>query len=154
MIVFFSTSKSFTYSAGSPSGYSGSPGDDFKSCVSCHGVSSTEDLLPYSVSITTDIGEYYVPGNSISRGYVKSYNEKVSVPCNSNGTISNHSHYETKPKTSYTIYKPAPKCNGSATLGGLIGGGLAASLTKPDAYGWTIPLGAVLGAGIENAECK
>ena len=98
--------------------------------------------------------EYYVPGNSISRGYVKSYNEKVSVPCNSNGSISNHSHYETKQKTSYTTYKPAPKCTGNTTLGGLIGGGLAASLSKRDAYGWTIPLGAVLGAGIGNAECK
>ena len=30
----------------------------------------------------------------------------------------------------------------------------AASLSKRDAYAWTIPLGAVLGAGIGNAECK
>ena len=98
--------------------------------------------------------EHYVPGNSMSPGYVKSYNEKISVPCKSNGSISNHSHYETKPKTSYATYKPAPKCTGSTTLGGLIGGGLAASLSKRDAYGWAIPLGAVLGAGIGNAECK
>ena len=98
--------------------------------------------------------EYYVPGNLISRGYVKSYNEKVSVPCDSHGSISNHSHYKTKPKTSYATYKPTPKCTNSTTLGGLIGGGLAASFSKRDAYGWTIPLGAVLGAGIGNAECK
>ena len=26
--------------------------------------------------------EAYIPGNSISPGYVKSYNEKVSIPCN------------------------------------------------------------------------
>ena len=25
--------------------------------------------------------EQYIPGNSISPGYVKSYNEKVSIPC-------------------------------------------------------------------------
>ena len=98
--------------------------------------------------------EYYVPGNSISRGYVKSYSEKVPVSCNKHGRISNHSHYETKPKTSYTTYKLAPKCTRSITLGGLIGGGLAASLSKRDAYGWAIPLGAVLGAGIGNTECK
>ena len=98
--------------------------------------------------------EYYVPGNSISRGYVKSYNEKVSVPCNRHGSISNHSHYKTKPKTSYATYKSTPKCTTSTTLGGLIGGGLAASFSKRDAYGWTIPLGAVLGAGIGNSECK
>ncbi len=98
--------------------------------------------------------EYYVPGNSISRGYVKSYKEKVSVPCKSNNSILNHSHYGTRPETSYTTYKPAKKCTGSTTLGGLIGGGIAASLSKRDAYNWTIPLGAVLGAGIGNAECK
>ena len=98
--------------------------------------------------------EYYFPGNSISRGYVKSYNEKVSVPCNHNDIISNHSYHESKPKTSYANYKPVPKCTASTTLGGLIGGGIAASLSKKNAYGWTIPLGAVLGAGIGNAECK
>ena len=98
--------------------------------------------------------EYYVPGNAISRGYVKSYNEKVSVPCNRHGSISNHSHYKVKPRNSYATYKPVPKCTSRTTLGGLIVGGLAASLSKRDAYGWTIPLGAVLGAGIGNAECK
>jgi len=51
-------------------------------------------------------------------------------------------------------YESAPKCTGSTTLGGLIGGGIAASLSKSDAYSWSIPLGAVLGAGIGNAGCK
>ena len=98
--------------------------------------------------------EYYVPGNSISRGYVKSYNEKISVPCDNYKSLSNHPHYQIKPKPSYTTYKPASKCASSTTLGGLIGGGLAASLSRRDAYGWSIPLGAVLGAGIGNAECQ
>ena len=31
--------------------------------------------------------EQYVPGNSMSPGYVKSFNEKVSIPCNSNGQV-------------------------------------------------------------------
>ena len=51
-------------------------------------------------------------------------------------------------------YKSVPKCTGSTMLGGLIGGGIAASLSKSDAYSWSIPLGAVLGAGIGNNECK
>ena len=97
--------------------------------------------------------ETYIPGNSVSPGYVKSYHEKVSVPCNSNSKALNQ-YYKAKPQTSYVKYKPAPKCVGSKTLGGLIGGGIAASLSKRDAYGWTIPLGAVLGAGIGNYECK
>ena len=41
----------------------------------------------------------------------------------------------------------------STTAGGLLGGGLAAALSKKDAYGWSVPLGAVLGMGIANADC-
>jgi hypothetical protein len=98
--------------------------------------------------------EQYIPGNSMSPGYVKSYREKVSIPCNRDRNSFNHYHHENEPKTSYVKYESAPKCIGSTTLGGLIGGGIAASLSKRDAYGWSIPLGAVLGAGIGNAECK
>ena len=98
--------------------------------------------------------EEYIPGNSMSPGYVKSFNEKVSIPCNSHGKVFNHYHHKVKPQTSYVKYDPAPKCTGNTTLGGLIGGGIAASLSKSDAYSWSIPLGAVLGAGIGNAECK
>ena len=98
--------------------------------------------------------EEYIPGNSMSPGYVKSYREKVSIPCNNKRNASNYYHHKNEPQTSYVKYKPAPKCIGSTTLGGLIGGGIAASLSKSDAYGWSIPLGAVLGAGIGNAECK
>ena len=101
--------------------------------------------------------EQYIPGNSMSPGYVKSYKEKVSIPCNHHRKVFNNFHYENEPQTSHTSYvkyQPTPKCTGSTTLGGLIGGGIAASLSKSDAYGWTIPLGAVLGAGIGNAECK
>ena len=97
--------------------------------------------------------EQYIPGNSMSPGYVKSYNEKVSIPCNNHHKVFNY-HYEPKPQTSYVKYKSAPKCTISTTLGGLIGGGIAASLSKSDAYGWSIPLGVVLGTGIGDAECK
>ena len=97
--------------------------------------------------------EEYIPGNSISPGYVKSFNEKVSIPCNSHNKVFNHNH-KIKSQTSYVKYDPAPKCTGNTTLGGLIGGGIAASLSKSDAYSWSIPLGAVLGAGIGNAGCK
>ena len=98
--------------------------------------------------------EEYIPGNTMSPGYVKSYNEKVSIPCNSHRKVFNHYHHKIKPQTSYVKYKSAPKCTGNTTLGGLIGGGIAASLSKSDAYSWSIPLGAVLGAGIGNAGCK
>ena len=98
--------------------------------------------------------EQYIPGNSISPGYVKSYTDKVSIPCNGTSKVLNHYHHKTEPQTSYVKYPPASKCSASTTLGGLIGGGIAATLSKSDAYGWSIPLGAVLGAGIGNAGCK
>ena len=98
--------------------------------------------------------EQYIPGNSMSPGYVKTYNEKVSIPCKSERKVLNHYHSRTEPQHTYVKHKSAPKCTASTTLGGLIGGGIAASLSKSDAYGWSIPLGAVLGAGIGNAECK
>ena len=101
-----------------------------------------------------DYREQYIPGTSVSPGYVKSYREKISIPCNSDRNVLNHFYHKREPKASYVKYKSAPKCTGSTTLGGLIGGGIAASLSKREAYGWSIPLGAVLGAGIANAECR
>ena len=98
--------------------------------------------------------EKYIPGNSWSPGYVKSYQEKVSIPCYGHRKVFNHYYHKIEPQTSHVKYKPVSKCTGSTILGGLIGGGIAASLSKSDAYGWSIPLGAVLGAGIGNNECN
>ena len=63
LIVFFSTSNSLTNSAGAPSGYTGSPGDNLSTCVSCHGVNTTQNLMPYSLNLISDIDEYYMPGH-------------------------------------------------------------------------------------------
>ena len=40
----------------------------------------------------------------------------------------------------------------NATKSGLIGGGLANTISKKDAYAWSIPLDAVLDIGIANAD--
>ena len=98
--------------------------------------------------------EQYIPGNSMSPGYVKSYNEKVSIPCNSHRNVFNHYPYKTDSQNTNVIYNEAPKCTGSTVFGALIGGGIAASISESDAYSWSIPLGAVLGAGIGNAGCN
>ena len=78
----------------------------------------------------------------------------------------NHAHYF--PHTHRRYYRPTHRqvlvsrsytssggsCRSSSTTaGGLLGGGLAAALAKKDAYGWSVPLGAVLGMGIANADC-
>ena len=98
--------------------------------------------------------EDYIPGTSNSPGYVKSYKEKVSVSCkNKNRALNNYGNMENQ-NVKYANFEPIQKCTGNTTLGGLIGGGLAAALSRKDAYSWSIPLGAVLGAGIGNAGCK
>ena len=116
--------------------------------------------------------EEYVAGTRSSKGYVKSYLDKVEVPCSSlswNPPVHryhNHAHYS--PHTHRRYYSPTHQqvlvsrsyrtsggscSSGNATTGGLLGGGLAAAISKKDAYAWSIPLGAVLGMGIANADC-
>ena len=118
--------------------------------------------------------EEYVAGTRSSKGYVKSYLDKVKVPCSSlswNPPVHNyrhhHNHVHDFPHTHRRHYRPnhqrvlvsrsyrtsGGSCSGNTTTGGLLGGGLAAAISKKDAYAWSIPLGAVLGMGIANADC-
>ena len=85
--------------------------------------------------------EEYIPGNSLKPGYVQSWQEDIIISCHNNRAEINNDSARTKTK----------KCN--ETLGALAGGGIAASLSAVDAYGWSIPLGLVLGKGIANAGC-
>ena len=85
--------------------------------------------------------EEYIPGNYLKPGYVQSWQEDIIISCHNNrASITNDSSI---PKTK--------KCN--ETIGALTGGGIAASISAVDAYGWSIPLGLVLGKGIANADC-
>ena len=114
--------------------------------------------------------EEYVPGTRASKGYVKSYTDRVKVPCNPIAKFHHHHHrpHHHKPTYIYSgkrYYQPPNTyrvsrsntstsiCNSSRTTGGLIGGGLAAALSKKDAYSWAIPLGAVVGMGVGGADC-
>tara|TARA_Y100001968_G_scaffold231342_1_gene214125 strand:+ start:484 stop:921 length:438 start_codon:yes stop_codon:yes gene_type:complete len=119
--------------------------------------------------------EEYVAGTRSSQGYVKSYLDKVEVPCSSlswNPPVRKYRHHHNQvhyfPHTHRRYYRPTHQqvlvshsygtsgrsCGSSnATTGGLLGGGLAAVISKKDAYAWSIPLGALLGMGIANADC-
>ena len=89
--------------------------------------------------------EKYIPGNSLNPGYVSSWEEYLNIPCNNNQIT------KTEEKKNNTSKFKAKKCN--ETLGALVGGGVAASLSAVDAYGWSIPLGLVLGKGIAKSDC-
>ncbi len=103
--------------------------------------------------------EEYVPGTYSNPGYVKSWKDTIEVPCQSRGISTSRNHYH-QPQSVYPVASSnnftakKSSCNtGATTTGGLLGGGLAAVLSKKDAYGWSIPLGAVLGMGVANADC-
>jgi len=82
--------------------------------------------------------EEYVPGNYNRRGYVRRWQERVSVPCR------RHPRYQ----------EPAPyrgntddnSCIEGAVLGGLLGGAGGAALSRDEGMFIGIPLGIVGGA--------
>lgn len=91
--------------------------------------------------------EEYIPGYYTSEGhyvggYVKS--ERKVVPCGNvpSSTFVQGNEYS------------APKCRRNRTrFGGLLGGAVAAAVSKKDAYLWSIPVGVVLGVGAARANC-
>ena len=100
----------------------------------------------YRESYCYENTEEYIPGyynyqGQYVGGYVKSNRRRV--PCS-------YSSYQME------YNQPTEqRCSATRiTLGGLLGGGAAAALSKKDAYGWSIPLGAVLGMGVAQAGCE
>ena len=82
--------------------------------------------------------EVYRPGTADSPGYVDVYRTTVEVPCG-------WSRYSAPP--TYREDNAPDECNEDAAfLGGILGGGVAAGISDPDAMVWSIPLGIVSGA--------
>ena len=86
--------------------------------------------------------EEYVPGTSRSPGYVKSYKERVEVPCR------RHNHHEDQhPNVGHTHGDVDDNsCVEGSILGGILGGGAGAAASRGDGRLWAIPLGIVGGA--------
>ena len=111
--------------------------------------------------------EEYIPGNQSSPSYVKFFKDKFAVPCGPSQwrTLGRYRQYQPDWQTrrnhgwvtlsnNHNSKKTGRSCSAaSTTTGGLVGGGIAAALSKKEAYGWSVPLGAVLGMGITNANC-
>ena len=108
--------------------------------------------------------EEYVAGTRESKGYVKSFTAQEEVPCSPLAKVHHHpktsyNYSKTRyyqPTTTYRVSRSNPSssaCRSSRATGGLLGGGLAAAISKKDAWGWTIPLGTVVGLGVGDAIC-
>jgi len=84
--------------------------------------------------------EEYVPGTSENPGYVKSYRDKIEVPCNRNRP-------EFMPPQEQSV-GPVDEnsCIEGTILGGLAGGALGGVLATKDNWIWSIPTGVVGGA--------
>ena len=83
--------------------------------------------------------EEYVPGTSKSPGYVKSYRERVKVPCRNYQRHEEHHH----PNVGHVDDN---SCIEGSILGGILGGGAGAAASRGDGRYWAIPLGIVGGA--------
>ena len=110
--------------------------------------------------------EEYVAGTRESKGYVKSFLARVEVPCTPLAKVHHHHRPITsynysrtryyQPTTTYRVSRSnssSSACRSSRATGGVLGGCLAAAVSKKDAWGWSIPLGAVIGLGVGDANC-
>ena len=114
--------------------------------------------------------EEYVAGTRESKGYVKSFLDRTKVPCNAL-TKKIHQHYHHyrsiptynysrthyhKPTTTYKVSRSNSSysaCRSSRATGSVLGGGIAAAISKKDAWSWTIPLGTVIGLSVGDTNC-
>ncbi len=85
--------------------------------------------------------EEYVPGTRNNPGYVKSYRDKVEVPCRRTSRV--------RPE-----FMPPPipsdvddnSCIEGSVLGGITGGALGGVLSTKDNWIWSIPVGIIGGS--------
>ena len=93
--------------------------------------------------------EEYVPGTDNNRGYVKTWRERVEVPCERPRFMP-----QTTPNSFPRYEDPHPdvgrrddnSCIEGGVLGGIAGAGLGAALSRGDGRLWAIPLGIVGGS--------
>ena len=102
----------------------------------------------YSASKTCFKEEYreeYVPGTVDDPGYVRSWKETVEFPCR-----RYHRSDEPRESTVIRTYEEydTNDCGDGKIAGGLLGGGLAAAISRGDGRWWAVPLGAVVGSSI------
>jgi len=95
----------------------------------------------------TEYTEEYVPGTSKFPGYVKTRREKVRIPCRGRRYVPNYvphpRHEEQHPNVGRVDEN---SCIEGSILGGIVGGGAGAALSRKDGRLWAIPLGIVTGS--------
>jgi hypothetical protein len=108
-------------------------------------------------SVCTNYQENYAPGYYDRYGnYVQGNvnTQSYNVQCGTGTYYRPNGGNVYQSPVSAPIAQPRGYCSPArTTLGGLIGGGIAASVSKKSAWSWSIPLGAVLGTGVASVGC-
>ena len=86
--------------------------------------------------------EEYVPGTRNNPGYVKSYKDKIEVPCNRR----NRPEFMPPPPVESVGPVDENSCIEGTILGGLAGGALGGVLATEENWIWSIPTGIIGGA--------
>ena len=99
----------------------------------------------------TEYREEYIPGTEDNPGYVKSWKDTVEVPCKNDPDVGWRRH--SSPERPYyrrhvTVYEDTNDCTDGKIAGGILGGGLAAAISRGDGRWLAIPLGVVAGSHI------
>jgi len=89
--------------------------------------------------------EEYIPGSEDNPGYVRSWKETIEFPCDNN---SARIHRPTRTVVENHYQVDDNDCSDGKIAGGLLGGGLAAAISRGDGRWWAIPTGIVTGAMI------
>ena len=92
----------------------------------------------------TEYREEYIPGTADNPGYVQSFQETIEVPCRHSADSLRNGGYTRKS----TIEYDNNDCTDGKIAGGILGGGLAAAVSRGDGRWWAIPLGVVAGSKI------
>ena len=98
---------------------------------------SAQQVTEFNECIKTR--EIYVPGyydnyGNYRQGRVRT--ERYTVNCDSNTVITNQ-------------YQRGVNCRATpSVLGALLGGGIAASMSRGNGYAWSVPVGAAVGGAI------
>jgi hypothetical protein len=95
------------------------------------------------------IEEEYIPGYYTNTGSYRSgqvRKTRKQVPCNGGGYATQHAPQHHHPQQG--------TCTRNENIfHGLLGGGIAAMVSKKDAYLWSIPLGVVSGVAVSKMDC-
>jgi len=109
-------------------------------------------------SVCTNYQENYAPGYYDQYGnYVQGNvsTQRYNVPCGTGTYYRPNGGAVYQSPVSAPVAQPRGYCTPArTTLGGLLGGGIAAAIAKQDAWSWAIPLGSVLGIGGAQVGCN